>query len=42
MQAEEGQTEKETQNPQQAPGSEQAFRTEPDVGPEPTNCEIMT
>ena len=34
--------EKETQNPKQAPDSEQAFSTEPDVGLKPTNCEIMT
>ena len=32
--------ERETQNPKQAPGSE--LSAEPDVGLEPTNCEIMT
>ena len=40
--AEEGQRKKETQNPKQAPGSEQAFSTEPNVGLEHTNHEIMT
>ena len=39
---EEGQREEETQNLKQAPGSEQAFSTEPDVGLKPTNHEIMT
>ena len=38
----EGQREKETQNPKQAPDSEQAFSTESDAGLKPTNCEIMT
>ena len=38
----EGQRRKETQNPKEAPGSEQAFSAEPDVGLQPTNCEIMT
>ena len=38
----EGQREKETQNPKQAPGSEQEFSTEPDTGLEPTDREIMT
>ena len=37
----EGQRERETQNPKQAPGSE-AVSTEPDVGLKPTNLEIMT
>ena len=32
----------ETQNLKQAPGSEKAVSTEPDMGLEPTNCEIMT
>ena len=32
----EGQRERETQNPKQAPGSE------PNAGLEPMNCEIMT
>ena len=36
-----GQRERETQNPKHAPGSE-PFSTEPDVGLESTNCEIMT
>ena len=39
---EEGQREKESQNLKQAPGSEQEFNTEPDVGLEPKNHEIMT
>ena len=38
----EGQREEETQNPKQAPGSEQEVSTERDAGLEPTNCEIMT
>ena len=38
----EGQREKETQNPKEAPGSEQAVSTEPDVGLKPINREIMT
>ena len=39
----EGQREKETQNPKQAPGPRlQAVSTEPDVGLELTNHEIMT
>ena len=42
MRVEEGQRERETQNPKQPPGSEQAVSTEPDVGLELTNCEIMT
>ena len=37
-----GRREKETQNPKQAPGSEQEVSTEPDAGLKPTNCEIMT
>ena len=37
----EGQRERETQNPKQAPGSELSG-TEPDMGPEPTDCETMT
>ena len=42
MGAGEGQRE-ETQNSKlQAPGSEQAVSTEPDVGFKPTNREIMT
>ena len=36
-----GQTERETQNPKQAPGSE-LVHPEPDVGLELMNCEIMT
>ena len=43
MQAGQGQRERETQNPKQAPGSElQAVSIEPDAGLEPTNREIMT
>ena len=38
----ERQRERETQKQKQAPGSEQAFTTEPDVGLKPTNPEIMT
>ena len=39
----EGQREKETENPKQAPGSElSAQSTEPDAGLELTNHEIMT
>ena len=38
----EGQREKETQKLKQAPGSEQVVSTKPDMGLEPTNCEIMT
>ena len=40
----ERQREKETRNPKQAPGSEQAVSTETelDVGLEPTNREFMT
>ena len=34
--------EKGRQNTEQAPGSEQAVSTEPEVGLEPTNREIMT
>ena len=34
--------EKETQNPKQAPGSEQAVSAEPDAGLKSTNHEIMT
>ena len=34
--------EKTTQNLKQAPGSEQAVSTEPNVGLEPTDREIMT
>ena len=41
MRVGEGQRE-ETQNPKKAPGSEQGVSTEPNVGLEPTNCEIMT
>ena len=37
----EGQREKETQNLKQAPGSEQAVSTEPDVGLKPPNYEFM-
>ena len=33
--------ERKAQNPKQAPGSE-LFSIEPDVGLEPTDCEIMT
>ena len=36
----EGQRERETQSPKQAPGSE--LSAEPDVGLELTDCEIMT
>ena len=42
MRAGEGQREKETQNPKQPPGFEQEVSTEPVVGLEPTNREIMT
>ena len=42
VQCGEGQREKETQNLKQAPGSEQEVSTEPDVGLEPMDCEIMT
>ena len=38
----EGQRERETQNPQQTPGSELFVSVEPDGGLKPTNCEIMT
>ena len=38
----EGQREKEIQNLKQAPASEQAVSTEPDVGHKPMNREIMT
>ena len=38
----EGQRERETQDPKQAPGSEPSISTEPDVGLELTNTEIMT
>ena len=34
--------ERETQNPKQAPVSEQAVSTDPDMGLEFKNCEIMT
>ena len=37
----EGQRERETQNPQQAPGSELSAQ-EPDVGLEILNCKVMT
>ena len=37
-----GKTEKEAQNPQQAPGPELSVSTEPDVGLELTNSDIMT
>ena len=37
----EGQRERETQNPKQAPGSELSA-TEPDAGLEPTNHKIVT
>ena len=36
----EGQRERETHNPQQAPGSEMSVET--NVQLEPTNCEIVT
>ena len=43
MRAREGQREKETQNPKQAPGSRiQAVSTEPDMGLKLTNHEIVT
>ena len=42
MQAGEGQRERETQKLKQGPGSEQAISTEPDVGLELPNHEIMT
>ena len=42
MRAGEGQREKETQNAKQAPGSEQVFSAEPDVGLKFTNGEVMT
>ena len=38
----EGQRERETQNPKQASSRLQAVSTEPDMGPELTNREIMT
>ena len=39
----EGQTEGETQNPKQAPGSKlQAVSIEPDAGLELTDCETVT
>ena len=39
----EGQREREIQNPKQAPDSRlRAVSTEPDVGLEPTNCDIVT
>ena len=41
-QAGEGQREKETQNLRQAPCSELEVSTEPEVGLEPINSEIMT
>ena len=37
----EEQREGETQNPKQAPGSELSAQS-PDLGLEPTNCEIIT
>ena len=42
VRAGEGQREKETQNPKRAPGSEQAFSAEPDVGLTFTDGEVMT
>ena len=41
-QAGEGQRERETQKPKQAPGSELSAQTEPNRGLELTNCEIVT
>ena len=38
----EGQREKETQNLNQVPGSEQTVSTKPNAGLEPTNWEILT